>query len=87
MIEMKTTSASIKQHQVLSFFLLAYGVAWGVILVVASSKGFHANRFQLPDIMLMFLAMLLGPSLAGIVLTAVVDGKNGLRTLLSRMSH
>jgi membrane protease YdiL (CAAX protease family) len=84
---MKNISNFIKRHQLLSFFMLAYAVAWGVILVVAGSKGFRADRFQLPDIMLMFSAMLIGPSLAGLILTAAVDGRNGLRSLFSRMSH
>ena len=84
---MKTISNLIKRYSVLSFFLLAYGIAWSVILGVAGSKGFPADGPQLTDIMLMFAAMLLGPSLAGIILTAVVEGKDGLRALFSRIVH
>ena len=84
---MKTITHLSKRYSVLSFFLLAYGIAWSVILGVAGSKGFRAESLQLTDIMLMFAAMLLGPSLAGIILTAVVEGKNGLRALFSRIVH
>jgi len=86
-LSMKIFSNLIKRYPVLSFFLLAYGIAWSAILGVAGSKGFRADQFQLPDIMLMFAAMLLGPSLAGLILTAVVEGKSGLQTLFSRMGY
>lgn len=39
------------------------------------------------DVLLMFLAMLAGPSLAAIILTVIVDGLAGLRALLSRMGR
>lgn len=84
---MGNISGFIKRHPVVAYFVLAYALAWGVILVVAGSKGFRADRFQLPDVMLMFLAMIIGPSLAGVTLTAVVDGKKGLQALFARMGH
>jgi uncharacterized protein len=84
---MKNISNFVKCHQLLSFFVLAYAIAWSVILGVAGSKGYRADRLQLPDIMLIFSGMLIGPSLAGIILTAVVDGKTGLRSLFSRMGQ
>jgi len=84
---MKNISNFIRSHQLLSFFVGAYSISWGVILVVAGSKGFRPDRLQLTDVMLMFSAMLIGPSLAGILLTAVVDGKNGLRSLFLQVGH
>ncbi len=80
-------SGFIKRHPVVSYFVLAYAIAWGGILAVASAKGFRADRFEILDAMLMFLAMLVGPSMTSLILTAVVDGKNGLRSLWARMTH
>jgi uncharacterized protein len=77
----------VKRRPIVIYFVLAYAIAWSGILVVAGLKGFRATSFQLPDIMLMFAAMLVGPSLAGITLTAVVAGKKGLRSLGSRLGH
>lgn len=79
-------SSFIKRHPVVSYFVLAYAIAWGGILTVASAKGFRADKFEILDVMLMFLAMLVGPSLTSLILTAVVDGKNGLRSLWARMT-
>ena len=84
---MENISGFIKRHSLVTYFVLAYVIAWGGILAVVGMKGFRADKLQLPDIMLMFSAMLIGPSLAGIALTAVVDGKTGLRSLFSRMGH
>lgn len=84
---MKKISTLIINYQLFSFFVFAYAIAWSLILVVAGSKGFRAENFQLTDIMLMFAGMLLGPSVAGVILTAVVEGKPGLRSLFSKMGH
>ena len=84
---MANISSFIKRHSLIAYFVLAFAIAWGIIFFAAGSKGFRADTLQLPDIMLMFLAMLLGPSLAGISLTTVLEGKQGLRSLLARMGH
>jgi uncharacterized protein len=84
---MANLSNFIKRHPLIAYFVLAFAIAWGIIFIVAGSKGFRADTLQLPDIMLMFLGMLLGPSLAGISLTAALEGKQGLRSLLARRGH
>src|SRR5215470_11387485 len=77
----------IQRHPIAAYLTLAYGISWSAILVVAALKGFQADAIELQDGILMFLAMLVGPSLAGITLTAVLERRNGLRSLVSRMGH
>jgi membrane protease YdiL (CAAX protease family) len=77
----------IKRHDLVVYFVLAYTIAWGISFVVWAFNKFDAAQLQISDIMVMFLAMLLGPSLASITLTAIVDGRSGLRSLCARILH
>lgn len=77
----------IERHPLVSYFVLAYGITWGGILVYLASKGFQLAALQTQDMLIMFLMMLLGPSTSSLVLTAVLDGRNGLRALWARMTR
>lgn len=75
----------LRRHPVSSYFILTFGVSWfGAFLVAAPSllRGQHIPKFAG---LMMFPAMLVGPCLAGIVLTRRVDGPAGLRDLFARM--
>jgi len=75
----------IERNQVLTYFILVYAIAWGGILMVIGPSGLQpAATRPMQVVLLVFVAMLLGPSLTGITLTTVLDGKDGLKELFSR---
>jgi membrane protease YdiL (CAAX protease family) len=72
----------IKKRPVLTYFALAFIISWGAILIVVGPGGIPVSAEQFA---MLGLAMLLGPSVAGLLLTGLVSGRAGFRELLSRL--
>ena len=83
---MSTIRAFIKRHPVPTYYALAFAISWGGIIIVVGPGGVTGTT-KPPDVLLPFvyLAMLAGPSVAGLLLTGLVDGKAGFRELVSRL--
>lgn len=83
--------AFITHHPLVSYFGMAYGITWGAILVFLASKGFQFTSLQVQDtsilFVIVFVAMLFGPSSSGLILTVVLEGRKGLRELWLRIKH
>ena len=85
---MKTIKAFIKRHPLLSYFALAFAISWGGILIAVGlgPGGFSATPQQLQmAVPYAVPAMILGPSVAGILLTGFIYGRAGLREFRSRL--
>jgi len=84
---MTTVKAFIKSHPLLSYFVLVFAISWGGVLIVAGGPGGISANSEASEMQVTFLypALVLGPSVAGILMTALLYGRTGLRELLSRL--
>ena len=78
--------AVIRKHPTASYFLLAFLLSWGGILAVTRAGAMPAPPAEAERLFTrVFLAMLLGPSVAGVAITAIVGGRWGLREFRNRL--
>jgi membrane protease YdiL (CAAX protease family) len=74
----------LRRHPVVSYFLLTFAVSWTGALCVAAPPLLRHDPLPKLTGVLMFPAMLIGPFLAGILLTGMLEGKSGVAALFSR---
>jgi membrane protease YdiL (CAAX protease family) len=80
-------TASIRRHPVASYYALAFAISWGILVLMVYARGgipLTHEEFA-SQVAMLIPAMLGGPSIAAIVMTAVVSGKAGFRELFSRL--
>ena len=77
----------IARHPVVTYFALTFAISWGgALLAIGGSGGMRGTApGSDPRFVGALITMLAGPSITGIVLTAVLQGRAGLRGLLSRV--
>ncbi|HLH02857.1 MAG TPA: CPBP family intramembrane glutamic endopeptidase [Bryobacteraceae bacterium] len=64
---------------------MTFAISWIGAFAVAAPQLLRHTPLSKTTGILMFPAMLLGPSLTGVILTMIVDGKSGLRDLVHRI--
>jgi uncharacterized protein len=81
--------AFLKRHPVLAFYALTFTISWAGMLLVAGGLGGLPGRPE--EVQRLFplslLVLFAGPSVGGLVATALVDGRTGLGELRSRLLH
>ena len=84
---MRSVGSFLKRHPVWAYFGLTFAISWGgVLLVMSGSAGMSGVRAQdNPLFPLAVMAMLAGPSMTGILLTGIIDGRHGLRAFQSHL--
>src|SRR5215207_7654542 len=83
---MNTIRAFIKSHPLLSYFALAFAITWCGFVLAVGPGGIPATKEQFTTLPLgAILAVLVGPSVSGILLTGLFYGREGFRSLFTRM--
>jgi uncharacterized protein len=77
--------ANIEKNYTVFYFMLCYGISWSGALLVALPTLLKHQPFTKMVGLIMFPVMLLGPLAAGLILTSLQSGKNGIRALGQRM--
>jgi membrane protease YdiL (CAAX protease family) len=84
---MSTIRGFVTRYQVPVYFALAFAMSWGGALAAIGGSGGMAGTTPTSDPRFVYalLTMLAGPSVSGILLTALVHGRTGLRACRSRL--
>jgi hypothetical protein len=78
--------AFISRHAVLAYFALTFAISWGGVIAIVGPSGFPGIQADIDRLLpIAVLAMVAGPSLASIGLTALLYGTAGLRHLRDRL--
>ena len=76
----------VERHPVLTYYAITFAISWGGMLLVGGPNIFAGTDWQTDPLFLpAILMMLVGPPVAGIFMSVLVSGKDGLRGLLSRL--
>lgn len=78
-------STLLVRHPLAAYFAITFTISWAGAFLVAAPHLMHHEPLPRITGILMFPAMLLGPSFTGIFLTRIIDGRDGIRDLFSRM--
>lgn len=84
---MTAGKAFIARHPVAMYFALTFVISWGgALLAIGGSGGMRGTTpASDPRFAYALIAMLAGPSVTGILMTAILYGRTGLRTFASRL--
>jgi membrane protease YdiL (CAAX protease family) len=82
---MKLTSL-LRRHPVGGYVAIAFGITWLGIAILLGPDGLRRGELGTGQFLAVWVLMLLGPGLAGPLMTGISGGRTGLRASLGRMT-
>lgn len=84
---MSPVQSFVTRRPMLTYFALAFAISWaGGLFVLGPSRIPTTVEILMTIGPIMYVAMLAGPSVAGLLMTSLVSGRAGLRELLARLT-
>lgn len=81
-----SVEGAIQRHAVLIYFALVFLISWGGGLLILGPEGLPLRATEFDRLgALLYVAILAGPGLAGVLLTYLVSGSPGLHEMLTRL--
>jgi hypothetical protein len=78
---MSAITSFIKNHPILAYFILTFAISWACVFVILGPAGIPlASEVSENILLFVYLAMLLGPTISGLLFTGFISGKTGLRS-------
>jgi membrane protease YdiL (CAAX protease family) len=77
----------VERYPVMSYFILVYLISWGAVLLIVQALADSAATDPTTRTAIISLPLLVAPGIAGVTLTALLEGTAGLRVMLSRMTN
>lgn len=84
---MRSVAAALRRYPLVGYFMLTYGITWAGVLALVGTSGLRSGELEMPRGMFVWGAMLAGPSVAGLLLTLVVSGREGRRDFRRRLTR
>lgn len=79
--------ALIKDHSVLAYFALTFAISWGGVIILGSPSGMPAPSEEAAKLWpIVYLPYFIGPILSSLLLTGLVNGREGFRELRARLT-
>jgi CAAX protease family protein len=76
----------VRRRPLLTYFVLTFAISWGGFLLAVGPGGFGSTNWEAePGFLPAVIAMLAGPTVAGLLVTGLIDGRAGVRRLFSRL--
>lgn len=83
---MSRIKSFVIRHPVFTYFAITFLISWGGVLILGAPYGIPTTNEQFTQVWyIVFIPYFLGPTIAGLLMTGLVSGRAGFRSLITRL--